>query len=360
MRKFMYMLLISTLLFSGCSIIQSDNQKDINDANKRKEIKLIKDWEIDKISENFRPTIDNNDAFALTTQFNCIDSYTGKVRWSTFLLGNLIDVIYLNNDSLAIVGGNKLNCLDRKTGDLIWEFNTLEEILSAPVEKDGIIYFTASEGVLYAVDLISGKEIWNFKIDNNSTSMQYLSNPVIVDNTILLSSGLYNTLYAMDIVSHNEIWRFENLDNHNANLFSDGTNAYLVNGNGSIYAFDISNADIKWGIGLDTSINSNCTIMYGYIYLYSDENHIFCIDLETGNIDFEYNFEGEYGIGDICVTEDIIYFTTYEGLASIDLNGNNFKLYELASCLAKKIVLNANEAYITTTNNKLIKYLISD
>lgn len=385
MRKLIYMLLISTLLLSGCNTIQSDNQKNVKDEEKtssteivahsntndsnntkdgetsrKKEVKLIKDWEINKIVEDFRPTVENNDIYALSTQFCYIDSHSGKIKWSSPLLGNLVDEIYLNTDSLAIVGGNKMNYFDRKTGKLLWDFNTQKEIFSAPVEKDGIIYFTASEGILYAIDLISGKEKWNFKPNSGLPTMAYLSNPVIVDNKVLFSSGLDKTVYAVDIVTHKAKWKFNKLNTDSANMFSDGRNAYLVNGDGSIYAFDVINATKRWSKSLNTSINTYCTIRNGRIYIYSQDKHIFCINLENGNLEFDYIFGGKHGIGDICVTDDMIYFTTYEDLASIDLNGKNFKLFELDSCLAKKVVSNANELFITTTDNKLIKYLISD
>lgn len=361
MRKSFYKILLIALLFiivaAGCNININGDIIDNGATSRDNEINFTKVWEIDRVSEDFRPTVHGNEIFALTSQFSCIDN-DGKVKWNTFLLGNLIDVICINNGSLVIAGGNKINCLNRKAGQIIWEFDAQEEILSGPVEKDGIIYFTAGEGSLYAVDLSDGKEVWSFMV-KGAPSVQYLSNPIIVGNTVFFSSGLSNVLFAIDIATHEERWKVEDLNSHNASLFADETNVYLVNGDGGIYAFDADNGSMKWEKNIGSSIITDCTLMDGNLYFYSYDNHIFSIDLNNGDTDFEYIFEGKFGIADICVTQDRLFITTYEDLASIDLTGNNFMSYRLDSCPAKKIVLFEKEAYITTTDNRLVKYTLN-
>ena len=76
-------------------------------------------------------------------------------------------------------------CIDRLSGKLNWFKDTKTSnpkgILSSPAVKDGIVYFGAYNGVLYAYDIEEGDEVWRRRICD-----WIGSSPCIVGDTIYL------------------------------------------------------------------------------------------------------------------------------------------------------------------------------
>jgi len=57
-----------------------------------------------------------------------------------------------------------LHCVDRKLGEKIWDFQTLDEIDGSPVIAGEKVIFGSIDGRLYIVNLKDGKKIWSYEI----------------------------------------------------------------------------------------------------------------------------------------------------------------------------------------------------
>src|SRR5262245_19330003 len=65
-----------------------------------------------------------------------------------------------------------------------WTFKTGGPIVSSPILADGVVYITALDGHLYAIDQQTGKEKWNFK-----SRMPIASTPTISSGTLYFVSS---------------------------------------------------------------------------------------------------------------------------------------------------------------------------
>jgi outer membrane protein assembly factor BamB len=107
-----------------------------------------------------------------------------REKWknSTGLLGQYFQPI-VGFDNKIYVGGCKywgttaipvLYCLNRKTGEKIWEFlpSHLEGIFSTPaLSADNTLYFTSGrQGVLYAIDGATGQKKWDYNLGSSMSS----------------------------------------------------------------------------------------------------------------------------------------------------------------------------------------------
>jgi len=67
-------------------------------------------------------------------------------------------------DDLVIIGSRDkhLHCVDRKTGELKWSFQTRGRVDSSPVLVGNRVYFGSADKNVYAVDINTGKEVWKY------------------------------------------------------------------------------------------------------------------------------------------------------------------------------------------------------
>ncbi len=129
-------------------------------------------------------------------------------------------VLYINNYA------DKVQALNAATGDLIWEYNrNLPQRLAAaggnPLSKRNMaiyedkLIFATSDVHLLALDLKTGKIVWDHTTDNWENGWRYTGGPFVAGGKILQGmtgcgnaqpGGCYIT--AHDPKNGNEVWRF--------------------------------------------------------------------------------------------------------------------------------------------------------
>jgi len=57
-----------------------------------------------------------------------------------------------------------LHCVNKKSGEKIWAFQTRDDIDSSPVISGDKVVVASMDGRLYVVDLMDGKKIWSYEI----------------------------------------------------------------------------------------------------------------------------------------------------------------------------------------------------
>ncbi|MBN1290634.1 MAG: PQQ-binding-like beta-propeller repeat protein [Candidatus Latescibacteria bacterium] len=78
---------------------------------------------------------------------------------------------------------NFLHCVDRKTGQMIWKFQTRGEVDSSPVIVNDKVVFGSSDGRFYMVTLEDGKEVWSYEIGSSITG-----SPAVIDGMIVIGA----------------------------------------------------------------------------------------------------------------------------------------------------------------------------
>ena len=105
---------------------------------------------------------------------------TGKPRWKyRVALGVAADVQRIGPNVCATTLGDELICLDLKTGELVWKFetgHTNEEFFmsSTPATAGDRVFVGGLDGVVYALDAGSGQLLWKRALGGRiSTSMLF-------------------------------------------------------------------------------------------------------------------------------------------------------------------------------------------
>ena len=90
-------------------------------------------------------------------------------------------------DKFVILGGydKELHCLDRATGNQVWNFKTRARIESSPVVVGERVYFGSGDGNLYAVSLNGGKPLWKHRCGHSITA-----SPAVGEHCLVIGSDV--------------------------------------------------------------------------------------------------------------------------------------------------------------------------
>ncbi|MFQ3548426.1 MAG: PQQ-binding-like beta-propeller repeat protein [Armatimonadota bacterium] len=188
--------------------------------------------------------------------------------------GNVrVSPVYHNGKVYFASTDNNLYCLDAKTGDFKWMYQTRGPIRCAPVIDDGIIYFGSSDNSVYAVYAETGELAWNrpftakddvigavalgagmvvvtsidghaYGINASTGRLRWVfripiassnTHPVISESVVAIGAG--NMLYGLAVRSGQLRWAITLPADVAAAPAIDGTDIYIPCRNRKLYAY---------------------------------------------------------------------------------------------------------------------------
>ena len=209
------------------------------------------------------PTIDGNRVYTLSKDglLICFGASNGKVVWQKNvgqaikskrpMWGYASSPLIIDN-FLYINVGTHGTCLDKNTGEVIWETGTAASGYSSFVPyirggQDELVLFAADEVV--GVNPKDGKKQWGYpwktKYGVNS------ADPILIGDKVFISSGYDRgcALLKVDGANVTKIWENKNMCNHfNACVLIDG-HLYGFSGNtgrGVLRCLEMATGKIKW------------------------------------------------------------------------------------------------------------------
>jgi outer membrane protein assembly factor BamB len=139
----------------------------------------------------------------------CIESNTGAELWNfttdndTFGYGIISSPAVAYNHIYFGASNGKLYSLDLN-GNLLWSFqtnNVIDGIYSSPAVSNGKIFFGSTDRIFYCLNAQNGSLIWDYNIEQDSTSGNYgvASSPAIAYNRVFVG-GCNGYLYCFGSV----------------------------------------------------------------------------------------------------------------------------------------------------------------
>lgn len=147
-----------------------------------------------------------------------------------------------------------------------------------------------------------------------------LAGPVVVGNTIYTLDSDF-VLQVTGLKSRKSLWRKKLADIQNSSVKSisltrNKDRLYAVAGNGLIVAVDFKGNKI-WEKDLKAILRSTATVDNGRIYVSSIDNHFFVLDIQKGDILWDYEEKSTttnfFGVGTPAVADSIVLVPTTKG-----------------------------------------------
>jgi len=223
---------------------------------------------------------------------SALDAATGNLLWS-FPTGSgavgsspavVNGVVYIGDN------GGKVVALNASTGILIWRFIAGDTVYSSPAVVNGVVYIggdLVTEGIVYAVDALSGVKLWSFSTGN----LWVYSSPAVANGVVYVGSYDHLTstnsgnLYALNASTGKMLWSYP----IGTEVFSSPIVAnnvvYAGGGINNFYALNAATGVKLWSYQLDGSDSwSSASIAGGVLYIGSDKGTLFAFGSSTSTI----------------------------------------------------------------------------
>jgi outer membrane protein assembly factor BamB len=112
----------------------------------------------------------------------CLDAQTSKIVWRYETIADLTCTSAIAEDCIYIVAQNYLESLTTVDAQKRWRFVTDTPIRSCPTVIDDAVFIATKEGVLHAVDVGTGKELWNKELGGGVIGSSAYGNGTLVVN----------------------------------------------------------------------------------------------------------------------------------------------------------------------------------
>jgi serine/threonine-protein kinase len=262
-------------------------------------------------------TVDGDTVYAISgapQEVYMLDAETGAVK-NTFMPQGVGDskgaVNYWSpvtvGDGLAFVGFfqaksevNGLYAFDPESGQQEWRIPVEAEILPAPTYTDGVVYFGATDKMVYAADAESGsiKPGWPFE-----TTSAIWASPLVADGRVYVAS-MDHYLYCLDAETGEEIWKTK-MGGAMAKqpLLEDGL-LYVGAFDGRVHAIKADSGELVEGFDFLAKnwIWSTPLMVGDRLFVTSLDGFLYALDPATGNGLAPY----PYNSGEIDNSEDVI------------------------------------------------------
>jgi outer membrane protein assembly factor BamB len=243
-----------------------------------------------------------------------VDMETGRELWRFKTGGPVFHPPFVNDD-LVLFGSwdGRLRAVNRKNGDLIWDFEAgrvdweVHDIFinGIPTVLDGVAYFSSEDFNVYAVDIETGGEVWRHSLGDEPQARRI----PIVDRTAYIGAW-DGHLYAIDIDNGERIWRSTTDDRGRASLpdqvpfvtvvpIVTDEAVYFTDWAGNLFAVDRANGQQVWRFDPEAADSRHVgsrsfMALVGDVLYYStlEDRHLYGIDRQSGQEVWSTKTEG--------------------------------------------------------------------
>ncbi len=173
-----------------------------------------------------------------------------KEKWSI----EFSDEIYLASAydyNIYLTSGKNCYALSLSNQKISWQFNSSGMITSAPVLKNGILYFTSWDNYIYALNANNGKLIWKYETGWGSDT-----SPVLSGELIYIGSN-DNNLYALNAKDGRSVWVFTCKGAIHSSPVVYGDFVFFGSDDGRLYAVNKTTGEGEWFFAANLTIDDD-------------------------------------------------------------------------------------------------------
>ena len=166
----------------------------------------------------------------------------------------------------------------------VWHKALKGGIYSTPVTDGKSLFIGDDVGVMYSLNLRSGKTNWSF-----DTSMRIVGSPAVSNGVVVFGSANYN-IYGLDAKTGKELWHITtNQAVMGAATIHEGI-AYIGGGDGRIFAIDIKTGKVKWSFDeLKNYVLTRPLVYQDKLYFGCWDTHMYALNLADGSLAWKWN-----------------------------------------------------------------------
>jgi outer membrane protein assembly factor BamB len=214
--------------------------------------------------------------------------YRGVAYWSPVALGGDLAFVGFGVSQDRTFG---LYAFDPETGQEQWHVPVEDLILGAPVYEDGIVYFGASDGQAYAVDVEAQAIVtgWPFQAEE-----AIWASPLVAGGRVYVPA-MDHHLYCLDADTGGLLWDFEAGGSLAAQPTLDAGRGIVYFGafDGRVHALQAESGDVLDGFEFqaDNWIWSKVLLADDLLFVTSLDGRLYALDPATGAVQPPYPYD---------------------------------------------------------------------
>lgn len=275
-----------------------------------------------------------------------------------------------------------LHAVDLATGAGKWKFKSRMPIACTPAIVGDTVYFTSSAGSLAALDAATGAPRWVCPIEAErrfeakglhgyppaSQTMPdawdvFTSSPAVSDGMVYFGAG-DGGIYAVDAATGVLQWSYRTGGVVHASPAVAGGTVFVGSWDSKVYALDARSGAVKWTFqaGLDPAVHnqegfqSSCAVKDGVVYVGCRDAHVYALDAATGRRLWDYSTGKSWVIGTPAIRDGIVYAGTSDTARFFALDARTGRLLFNTDCKAyvfSSAALCGPRAYVGSHNGVL-------
>lgn len=322
------------------------------------------------IGNNYYIGMDRKGSISRVNTINNKTSWENKQvnRKFTFYTNYLNGGLYQEKNRVyASFGSDLINCLDSKTGKLIWQQKLQEIVRSYPILEDNVLYLQTVNNGMYSINADNGGILWYKSGINGEVSVVSIVSPIIYKNVIIMQDG-HGNINALNKYTGFEEWSFDEANISLENILNDVKIAvyqpliaenflYFYTSAGYLFKLNLSNKKIIWKE--KHNIDRPIHIHNNVVYAIDDKNTLLAINLKTGQniwkvklieyLDNKEKRKNRYWNSPVLANNLIYVFSSKGEILTFETTG-------VFNRVSYKI---GKGAYITPVTTKKTMYIIS-
>jgi outer membrane protein assembly factor BamB len=174
-----------------------------------------------------------------------LDAQTGAIRWQHAIGQFLNDATPVVAGRVVFVGANRtwIEALDATDGQQLWAANLGETIKAPPTYADGLVLVNATT-TTYALNARTGAVRWRFHEKGSGWPTQ--AAPAVWGQIVYIAQGTTPILYALDLLTGRQIWSYNVGDRLISSPLITGRDVVIGTWNGLVEALDATTGALRW------------------------------------------------------------------------------------------------------------------
>lgn len=166
----------------------------------------------------------------------------------------------------------------------VWHKALRGGIYSTPVTDGKSLFIGDDVGVMYSLNLKTGKTNWTF-----DTGMRIVGSPAVSEGVVVFGSANY-TIYGLNAKTGKELWHITtNQAVMGAATIHEGI-AYIGGGDGRMFAINIHTGEVKWSFDeLKNYVLTRPLVYNNKLYFGCWDTHFYALNLTDGSLVWKWN-----------------------------------------------------------------------
>ena len=131
-----------------------------------------------------------------------------------------------------------------------WKLPLEGSSMTPPSFVDDILFVALYNGTIYAINAIEGQTLTKFKVEGS-----IIASPLVLGNTLFVTS-LNRTITAIDVDTENVQWQYESQSGFSASPAMAGKAIYVGSHDGGVCALDSASGEPLWTRNFKGTSNS--------------------------------------------------------------------------------------------------------